>query len=115
MGNDSTGSGAAKVSIGDTFNVNSISYSVPILFENSGSGHNHINYNIWTEVWGNTELEDADTNPVRFGAVSYGTRGVFALGASSPATPDYIDTMDYFTIGSASAASDFGNLSAARG
>ena len=114
MGNDSTGSGAAKVSIGDTFNVNSISYSIPLLFENSASGHNHIHYNIWTEVWGNTELEDADTTPVQFGAVHYGTRGVFALGASSPATPDYIDTIDYFTIGSASAASDFGNLTQAR-
>ena len=109
MGNDSTGSGAAKVSIGDTFNVNSTAYSIPILFENSAGGHNHINYNIWTEAWGNTEF-----SAVGFGNVSYGTRGVFALGASSPATPDYIDTIDYFTIGSASAATDFGNLTQAR-
>ncbi len=110
MGNDSTGSGAAKVSIGDTFNVNSISYSIPLLFENSAGGHNHIHYNIWTEVWGNTELEDADTNPIQFGAVHYGGRAVIGMGYA-PAAPGRVNTMDYIPIGTASTdAVDFGDL-----
>ena len=72
MGNDSTGSGAAKISIGDAFNINSTAYSIPILFENSASGHNHIHYNAWTEVFGNTSISSA----AAFGAVHYGARGV---------------------------------------
>tara|TARA_Y100001951_G_scaffold12360_1_gene7900 strand:- start:535 stop:1815 length:1281 start_codon:yes stop_codon:yes gene_type:complete len=112
MGNDSTGVGAAKVSIGDAFNVNSISYSIPLLFENSASGHNHIHYNAWTEVWGNTELEDTDTTPVQFGAVHYGSRGVFG-GGWSP-TNALVDIIEYITIASPGEATDFGNLSEAR-
>ena len=76
MGNDSTGSGAAKVSVGDCFNVNSTTYAIPILFENSASGHNHIHFNAWNEAWGNTEFKSS--NFVTFGNLHYGTRGVVA-------------------------------------
>ena len=108
MGNDSTGSGAAKISVGECFNVNSTSYAIPILFENSAQGHNHIQYNVWNEAWGNTEFKSS--NFVTFGNLHYGTRGVVAGGFES----DVVDTMEYFTISSTGNATDFGNLSAAR-
>ena len=108
MGNDTTGSGTAKVSIGDTFNVNSTAYSIPILFENSAeSGHNHIHYNIWTEAWGNTEFTASDATPIQFGAGHHGTRGVVGGGYAT----NYTNVMDYIPIATASTdAVDFGDL-----
>ena len=106
MGNDSTGSGAAKISIGDAFNINSTAYSIPILFENSASGQNHIHYNAWTEVFGNTEFSSA----AAFGAVHYGARGVFGMGFA-PGAPGRVNTMDYVAINTTGNAQDFGDLS----
>ena len=105
MGNDSTGSGAAKISIGDAFNINSTAYSIPILFENSASGHNHIHYNAWTEVFGNTSISSA----AAFGAVHYGARGVFGMGFA-PGAPGRVNTMDFVAINTTGNASDFGDL-----
>jgi len=110
MGLDTTGSGPAKISIGDAFNINSISYAIPIHIENSASGMNHVRFTIFSEVFGNTELEDTDTNPVRFGNVHYGGRAVFGMGFA-PSAPGRVNTMDFVAINSAGNASDFGELS----
>lgn len=59
-----------------------------------------------------TDFGNLSQARARLTATSSATRGVFAGGYTASA--NYVDTIDYITIGSTGNATDFGNLSSAR-
>ena len=74
------------------------------------AGTNAVDYVTIASLGDATDFGDLIQGRYTGQGVSNGTRGVFCGGATGPAAPDGVNTIDYVTIATTGNASDFGDL-----
>jgi hypothetical protein len=82
---------------------------------NGSATVNTVDYVNFASVGNATDFGDLSSTSVSTVGVGSSTRGVFAIGGTLNTGNNYVNTIDYFTIASTGNATDFGDLTLARG